>query len=254
MRLRLTFEARALMGFECKLVFRSRAPRFEPLEVLNGLGHQNYFELAFLLEYSQFATGKHLTVSNQNLRVGFLFGPVPEMLLFLASPRIPLYPLRISAGSWLSQAVRWQPGRNRYGLRLVLLTASGGPTGELNDGATRIFPSSLLEAGVHFGHQSHRWNPKCRITFSVPHTSHHTILAADRAAVAPRAAWRSAIRRQGGRILVRHQAPAQYGVAEAAKRSDAVVVIRLASAARDHGKTISGSISACSGSKRSRSG
>src|SRR5579862_8247178 len=79
----------------------------------------------------------------------------------------------------------------------------------------------LLEAGVHFGHQAHRWNPKMSeyifgtrnnihivdLTQSVPML--HRALQAVSDTVA-----------QGGRILfVGTKRQAQDGIAEAAKRS-----------------------------------
>ncbi|MGB6285915.1 MAG: 30S ribosomal protein S2, partial [Xanthobacteraceae bacterium] len=79
----------------------------------------------------------------------------------------------------------------------------------------------LLEAGVHFGHQSHRWNPKMSeyifgtrnnihiidLTLSVPMM--HRALQAISDTVA-----------QGGRILfVGTKRQAQDAIAEAAKRS-----------------------------------
>ena len=82
----------------------------------------------------------------------------------------------------------------------------------------------LLEAGVHFGHQSHRWNPKmAEFIFGARNNIHiidlaqtvpllHTALKAVSDTVA-----------KGGRILfVGTKRQAQDGVAEAAKRSRAV--------------------------------
>ena len=79
----------------------------------------------------------------------------------------------------------------------------------------------LLEAGVHFGHQSHRWNPKmAEFIFGARNNIHiidlaqtvpllHTALKAVSDTVA-----------KGGRILfVGTKRQAQDGVAEAAKRS-----------------------------------
>src|ERR1043165_4079153 len=79
----------------------------------------------------------------------------------------------------------------------------------------------LLEAGVHFGHQSHRWNPKMAdFIFGARNNIHiidlaqtvpllHTALKAVSDTVA-----------KGGRILfVGTKRQAQDGVAEAAKRS-----------------------------------
>jgi small subunit ribosomal protein S2 len=79
----------------------------------------------------------------------------------------------------------------------------------------------LLEAGVHFGHQSHRWNPKmAEFIFGARNNIHiidlaqtvpllHTALKAVSDTVA-----------KGGRILfVGTKRQAQDGVAEAAKKS-----------------------------------
>src|SRR5436853_5372035 len=55
------------------------------------------------------------------------------------------------------KAVRWQPGRSGS----FAHTFPEEPTGELNVMALPDFSMrQLLEAGVHFGHQKHRWNPK----------------------------------------------------------------------------------------------
>ncbi len=92
----------------------------------------------------------------------------------------------------------------------------------------------LLEAGVHFGHQSHRWNPKMAeyifgtrnnihivdLTLSVPML--HRALQAVSDTVA-----------QGGRILfVGTKRQAQDAIAEAAKKSGAV--LRQFALARRH--------------------
>ena len=103
----------------------------------------------------------------------------------------------------------------------------------------------LLEAGVHFGHQSHRWNPKMSeyifgtrnnihiidLTLSVPMM--HRALQAISDTVA-----------QGGRILfVGTKRQAQDAIAEAAKRSAQYYVnSRWLGGTLTNWKTISGSI------------
>jgi small subunit ribosomal protein S2 len=103
----------------------------------------------------------------------------------------------------------------------------------------------LLEAGVHFGHQSHRWNPKMAdFIFGARNNIHiidlaqtvpllHTALKAVSDTVA-----------KGGRILfVGTKRQAQDGVAEAAKRSAQYFVnSRWLGGTLTNWKTISGSI------------
>ena len=103
----------------------------------------------------------------------------------------------------------------------------------------------LLEAGVHFGHQSHRWNPKMsEFIFGARNNIHiidlaqtvpllHTALKAVSDTVA-----------KGGRILfVGTKRQAQDGVAEAAKRSAQYFVnSRWLGGTLTNWKTISGSI------------
>ncbi len=103
----------------------------------------------------------------------------------------------------------------------------------------------LLEAGVHFGHQSHRWNPKmAEFIFGARNNIHiidlaqtvpllHTALKAVSDTVA-----------KGGRILfVGTKRQAQDGVAEAAKRSAQYFVnSRWLGGTLTNWKTISGSI------------
>ena len=105
----------------------------------------------------------------------------------------------------------------------------------------------LLEAGVHFGHQSHRWNPKmAEFIFGARNNIHiidlaqtvpllHTALKAVSDTVA-----------KGGRILfVGTKRQAQDGVAEAAKRSAQYFVnSRWLGGTLTNWKTISGSTSA----------
>ena len=103
----------------------------------------------------------------------------------------------------------------------------------------------LLEAGVHFGHQAHRWNPKMsEYIFGTRNNIHiidlaqtvpllHTALKAVSDTVA-----------KGGRILfVGTKRQAQDGVAEAAKRSAQYFVnSRWLGGTLTNWKTISGSI------------
>src|ERR1700723_2179536 len=101
------------------------------------------------------------------------------------------------------------------------LSVRGGSTGELTMSLPDFSMRQLLEAGVHFGHQAHRWNPKMQeyifgtrnnihivdLTQSVPML--HRALQAVSDTVA-----------QGGRILfVGTKRQAQDAIAEAAKRS-----------------------------------
>ena len=67
----------------------------------------------------------------------------------------------------------------------------------------------LLEAGVHFGHQAHRWNPKmAEYIFGARNNIHIIDLAQIGADAAPRAAGGERHRRQGRAHPVRrHQAP-----------------------------------------------
>src|SRR5206468_12042544 len=60
-------------------------------------------------------------------------------------------------------AVRWHPGctAESSARTLVCSHASGGNNRRIDTMALPEFSMrQLLEAGVHFGHQSHRWNPK----------------------------------------------------------------------------------------------
>ena len=93
----------------------------------------------------------------------------------------------------------------------------------------------LLEAGVHFGHQAHRWNPKmARVHLRHPQQHPHRRSDADGADAAPGACRRSATRsRKGGRILfVGTKRQAQDAIAEAAKKSRAI--LRQFALARRH--------------------
>ena len=79
----------------------------------------------------------------------------------------------------------------------------------------------LLEAGVHFGHQSHRWNPKMADYIFGARNNIHIIDLAQTVPLLHRALQAvSDTVAKGGRVLfVGTKRQAQDGVAEAAKRS-----------------------------------
>jgi small subunit ribosomal protein S2 len=103
----------------------------------------------------------------------------------------------------------------------------------------------LLEAGVHFGHQSHRWNPKMAEYIFGARNNIHIIDLAQTVPMLHRAlqAVSDTVAR-GGRILfVGTKRQAQDGVAEAAKRSAQYFVnSRWLGGTLTNWKTISGSI------------
>src|SRR2546421_12778595 len=79
----------------------------------------------------------------------------------------------------------------------------------------------LLEAGVHFGHQSHRWNPKMSEYIFGARNNIHIIDLAQTVPMLHRALQAvSDTVAKGGRVLfVGTQRQPQHGVSEAAKRS-----------------------------------
>ncbi|MCO5129691.1 MAG: 30S ribosomal protein S2 [Xanthobacteraceae bacterium] len=103
----------------------------------------------------------------------------------------------------------------------------------------------LLEAGVHFGHQSHRWNPKMAEYIFGARNNIHIIDLAQTVPMLHRAlqAVSDTVAR-GGRILfVGTKRQAQDGVADAAKRSAQYFVnSRWLGGTLTNWKTISGSI------------
>src|ERR1700709_297790 len=104
----------------------------------------------------------------------------------------------------------------------------------------------LLEAGVHFGHQSHRWNPKMADYIFGARNNIHIIDLAQTVPLLHRALQAvSDTVAKGGRILfVGTKRQAQDGVAEAAKRSAQYYVnSRWLGGTLTNWKTISGSIS-----------
>jgi small subunit ribosomal protein S2 len=79
----------------------------------------------------------------------------------------------------------------------------------------------LLEAGVHFGHQSHRWNPKMAPFIFGARNNIHIIDLAQTVPLLHQALLKvSDVVAQGGRVLfVGTKRQASEGIAEAAKRS-----------------------------------
>jgi small subunit ribosomal protein S2 len=103
----------------------------------------------------------------------------------------------------------------------------------------------LLEAGVHFGHQAHRWNPKMADYIFGARNNIHIIDLAQTVPMLHRALQAvSDTVAKGGRILfVGTKRSAQDGVAEAAKRSAQYFVnSRWLGGTLTNWKTISGSI------------
>ena len=103
----------------------------------------------------------------------------------------------------------------------------------------------LLEAGVHFGHQAHRWNPKMADYIFGARNNIHIIDLAQTVPMLHRALQAvSDTVSKGGRILfVGTKRQAQDGVAEAAKRSAQYFVnSRWLGGTLTNWKTVSGSI------------
>ena len=104
----------------------------------------------------------------------------------------------------------------------------------------------LLEAGVHFGHQAHRWNPKMgNYIFGVRNNIHIIDLAQTVPMLHQALQAVSDTVAKGGRILfVGTKRQAQDGIAEAAKKSAQYYVnSRWLGGTLTNWKTISGSIS-----------
>jgi len=103
----------------------------------------------------------------------------------------------------------------------------------------------LLEAGVHFGHQAHRWNPKMADYIFGARNNIHIIDLAQTVPLMHRALQAvSDVVAKGGRVLfVGTKRQAQDGVADAAKRSAQYFVnSRWLGGTLTNWKTISGSI------------
>lgn len=103
----------------------------------------------------------------------------------------------------------------------------------------------LLEAGVHFGHQSHRWNPKMADYIFGARNNIHIIDLAQTVPMLHRALQAvSDVVAKGGRVLfVGTKRQAQENVADAAKRSAQYYVnSRWLGGTLTNWKTVSGSI------------
>ena len=103
----------------------------------------------------------------------------------------------------------------------------------------------LLEAGVHFGHQSHRWNPKMADYIFGARNNIHIIDLAQTVPLLHRAlqAVSDTVAKGGRSLFVGTQRQAQDVVAEAAKRSAMYFVnSRWLGGTLTNWKTISGSI------------
>src|SRR3982075_4727954 len=78
-------------------------------------------------------------------------GPISLLLA-----KIRLYTAPSHTETWLKR-----PSGGNRAIRLVCSHVSGGTNRRTDTMALPDFSMrQLLEAGVHFGHQSHRWNPK----------------------------------------------------------------------------------------------
>src|SRR6202158_3266523 len=160
---------------------------------------------------------------------------------FLASRQNPAIYRAISHGNMAQKAVRWQPGHKARLLTRFRRNQPENFTMALPDFSMR----QLLEAGVHFGHQSHRWNPKMADYIFGARNNIHIIDLAQTVPLLHRALQAvSDTVAKGGRILfVGTKRQAQDGVAEAAKRSAQYFVnSRWLGGTLTNWKTISGSI------------
>src|ERR1700730_7318287 len=166
-------------------------------------------------------------------------GKKARISLLLA--KIPLYTAPSHTEKWLKR-----PSGGSRAIRLACSHVAGGTnrrtwTMALPDFSMR----QLLEAGVHFGHQSHRWNPKMADYIFGARNNIHIIDLAQTVPLLHRALQAvSDTVAKGGRILfVGTKRQAQDGVAEAAKRSAQYFVnSRWLGGTLTNWKTISGSI------------
>src|SRR6202140_2747545 len=172
----------------------------------------------------------------------FIAFPAPENPPdCLASCGNPAIYRAISHGNMAQKAVRWQPGHKARLLTRFRRNQPENQTMALPDFSMR----QLLEAGVHFGHQSHRWNPKMADYIFGARNNIHIIDLAQTVPLLHRALQAvSDTVAKGGRILfVGTKRQAQDGVAEAAKRSAQYFVnSRWLGGTLTNWKTISGSI------------
>src|ERR671912_1286039 len=121
----------------------------------------------------------------------------------------------------------------------------GGLTGEWTMALPEFSMRSLLEAGAHFGHQAHRWNPKMGQYIFGTRNNIHIIDLAQSVPMLHRALQAvSDTVAKGGRVLfVGTKRQAADAVADAAKRSAQYYVnARWLGGMLTNWKTISGSI------------
>src|SRR5690348_15799976 len=121
----------------------------------------------------------------------------------------------------------------------------GGSTGEQKMALTDISLRQLLEAGVHFGHQAHRWTSNMREYIFGARNNIHIIDLAQSVPMLHRALQAvSDTVANGGRVLfVGTKRQASDSVADAAKRSAQYFVnARWLGGMLTNWKTISGSI------------
>src|SRR6516165_931246 len=161
------------------------------------------------------------------------------MSLLLA--QIRLYSAPSHTETWLKRP----SGGNRADRR-VCSHVSGGTNRRILTMALPDFTMrQLLEAGVHFGHQSHRWNPKMSEYIFGTRNNIHIIDLAQTVPMLHRALQAvSDTVAKGGRILfVGTKRQAQEGVADAAKRcAQYFVNSRWLGGTLTNWKTISASI------------
>jgi small subunit ribosomal protein S2 len=153
----------------------------------------------------------------------------------------------------MRKAVRWQPERRHSifdsSLSISAIRLAHTLPEEQPENRPMALPDftmrQLLEAGVHFGHQSHRWNPKMADYIFGARNNIHIIDLAQTVPLLHRALQAvSDTVAKGGRVLfVGTKRQAQDGVAEAAKRSAQYFVnSRWLGGTLTNWKTVSGSI------------
>jgi small subunit ribosomal protein S2 len=67
---------------------------------------------------------------------------------------------RVYRAPFLTQAVVRSAQARRHPVSAIPTNPCGGTTGEMKMALPEFSMRQLLEAGAHFGHQTHRWNPK----------------------------------------------------------------------------------------------
>src|SRR6201990_2865325 len=104
--------------------------------------------------------------------------------------------------------------------RLVCSHVSGGTNRRTTTMALPDFTMrQLLEAGVHFGHQTHRWNPKMKSYIYGTRNGIHIIDLAQTVPLLHQAlvAIRDSVAKGGRVLFVGTKRTAQDGIADAAK-------------------------------------